>query len=252
MNKLKEHIILVTAIVIIISIMLLIQYYVIGLNKGFWVSLIPNIIVDMISILIASYFVTHLIQKNRDKKVKENTYKLLGKKFSAISTRLADYYIKFVTKGNYRSGKDETLLFNKVKEVYSNINNYVDKDFANKDIKVITVKNYYTLNPNEWAQEESWDYQKFTFHFKKVITEDINKFISCYITVLPEELIKKLLQIENYFLHGYFITPNEYGLKAQFADYNIEINEEELKKMLFDFGKEICDLLVYFEDEKNK
>ena len=95
---LKEHITIWAFVIVLSIVMLVIQHYANRLTKVFWLSLIPSIIIDSLFILIASYFIAFLLQKNEERRAKNKVYKMLGKRYEKMVMGLAKDYITFITK----------------------------------------------------------------------------------------------------------------------------------------------------------
>jgi len=247
---LKEHIAIWVFVIVLSIAMLTTQYFVEGLTKTFWLSLIPNVIIDCLFILIASYFIAFLLQKSQEKRVKNKVYKMLGKRYEKMIMNIAKDYITFLTKKPSKIADD---IFNmadikrQLKGIYTNTQDYVKSDFLRSGIDVNIVDNTIkTGNIFDNVKETKWSVQQYTYYFKQKNSKEIDEFISKYISVLPDELRESLFRIEDTLQSGIFTTGIEFGLTIDTS--NAVFSPDEFALVFKELGEDIYFLLTYFED----
>ncbi|MBU8690568.1 hypothetical protein KM918_25050 [Priestia megaterium] len=267
----KEHFLLISFTVATAIIMLLIQYYTDGLTREFWLSLVPNVLVDMLGILITSYIIASLLQKSEEKKAKERVYKMLGARFELMMNRISKNYINLVTKKPCTtvSPNDKQYLYDlilQIKELTEDNTEYIQKDFLKKEVEYLGNElsgvplGFANVNHSHGqaqsialstlSQEKFASHQVFLNFFKKDTKEKIDSFVSKYVSVLPEELREKIFNLENSLLDNVFITPLEFGVQLDIS--NAKFNVEDFQRAFKELGTDIYQLMIYFEGEKNK
>ncbi|MGG3192994.1 hypothetical protein [Priestia aryabhattai] len=267
----KEHFLLISFTIITVIIMLLVQHFTDGLNRGFWLSLVPNVIIDMLSILITSYIIAVLLQKSEEKKAKERVYKMLGKRFELMMNRISKNYINLVTKKPCTtvSPNDKQYLYDlilQIKELSSDNTEYIQKDFLKKEVEYLGNElselslGFVNINHSHrqaqgitlstLSEEKFASHQVFLNFFKKDTKEKIDSFVSKYVSVLPEELREKIFNLENSLLDNVFVTPLEFGVQLDIS--NAKFNVEDFQRAFKELGTDIYQLMIYFEGEKNK
>ncbi|MFK4411499.1 hypothetical protein ABH961_000036 [Bacillus sp. RC251] len=247
---LKEHIVIWIFVIALSIVMLIIQYYRTGLTEGFWLSLIPSIIIDSLFILIGSYFITYLLQKNEEKRAKNKVYKMLGKRYEKMVMELAKDYINFITKKPCET-KGDINNIEDVKEqvlnLHTNIKTHVKSNFLSENVKVLEFDStVQTNNILEMFKEVGWTVQTYTKYFKVKNSKDMDSFITKYISVIPEDLRERLFKVEDTLQSGVFTTPMDFNVPLNTT--NAIFSPEEFALIFKELGEDIYFLLTYFEE----
>lgn len=247
---LKEHLAIWAFVIVLSIIMLVIQHYVGGLTETFWLSLIPNIIIDCLFILIASYFIAYLLQKNQERRAKSKVYKMLGQRYEKMVVGLAKDYITFITKKPCET-KGDINNIEDVKEqvfsLYTKIEAHIKSDFLSKDIKVLLFNpQMQTKNIFDMFQEVQWSVQQYTKHFKDENSKNMDSFLTKYISVIPEDLRERSFKVEDTLQSGIFTTGMDFNV--QLNTTNAIFSPEEFTLVFKELGEDIYFLLTYFEE----
>lgn len=247
--RLKEHLAIWAFVIVLSILMLVVQHYASGLTKVFWLSLIPSIIIDSLFILIASYFIAYLLKKNEDSRVKIKVFKMLGKRYEKMIVNLGKDYITFLTKNSIEIADDvnnKVDIKRQLQELYTNTQSYVKSDFLKVGFEVNVVDNSIkTGNIFDNVKKTYLSVQQFTYYFKQKNSQEIDSFVSKYISVLPEELRESLFKVEDTLQSGIFTTGIEFGLPIDTS--NAEFSPEEFAFVFKELGEEIYYLMTYFD-----
>ena len=248
--SLKEHLVIWTFVIVLSILMLIIQYYADGLTKVFWLSLIPSVIIDSLFILIGSYFIAYLIQKNEEKRAKNKVYNMLGKRYEKMVEQLAKDYITLVTKkpcetkGDINNIED---LKEQVFKLHTNIQNYVKSDFLSKNVKVLLFNSHtHSNNIFDMFQEVESSVQQYTKYFKDKNSKSMDSFITKYISVIPDNLREKIFKVEDTLQSGIFTTPMDFNIVLD--TFNAKFSTDEFALVFKELGEDIYFLLSYFEE----
>ncbi|QSX18466.1 hypothetical protein [Priestia megaterium] len=250
----KEHLFIWLFAIVISIVMLIVQAQFDSLNEGFWLSLVPNIIADMLSIIVATYIIGILLQKNEEKKSKARVYKMFGKRFENMTISIGKDFVNFVTKkpcslkGDPNNVND---LLDQIQHFNNNPQLYIDENFLRKNIKVLHVDNsVHTGNIFDMFKELEVKFQDFTIYFKDKVSKSLSEFVTKYISVLPDELREKIFKVEDILLSDIFLT---------YQDLNIQLNTESAKfdpnqvgETFKELGEEIYGLITFFEENKGE
>ncbi|MDG5789660.1 hypothetical protein QA612_19570 [Evansella sp. AB-P1] len=110
----REHLLILCFILVVIICMILLQFIFGGVDRNFGLLLIPNMIVEMVSILVTAYIIAVLLQKNEEKKAKEKAYRLIGSRYSGLVSKVSTRYVHLITREPYGDpgglGVDERLV----------------------------------------------------------------------------------------------------------------------------------------------
>ncbi|WP_220037386.1 hypothetical protein [Bacillus sp. 196mf] len=246
---LKEHIAIWIFVIVLSIVMLVIQHYRTGLTEVFWLSLIPSIIVDSLFILIGSYFIAYLLQKNEEKRAKNKVYKMLGKRYEKMVMGLAKDYINFITKKPCETKGDINNINDVKKQVlnlHTNIQTHVKSDFLSKNVKVVEFNSkVQTNNIFDMLKEVEWPAQQYTKYFKDKNSKDVDSFITKYISVIPEDLRERLFKVEDTLQSGIFTTLMDFNIPLNTT--NAIFSTEEFALIFNELGEDIYFLLTYFE-----
>ncbi|WP_430507765.1 hypothetical protein [Rossellomorea marisflavi] len=246
----KEHIAIWAFVIVLSTVMLVIQHYANGLTKVFWLSLIPSIIIDSLFILIGSYLIAYLLQKNEEKRAKNKVYKMLGKRYENMVMGLAKDYITFITKKPCETKKDvnnRVDVKEQVFSLYTNIKNHVKSDFLSKNIEVLLFNpQIQSNNIFDMFQEIQWSVQQYTKHFKDENSKNMDSFITKYISVIPEDLRERLFKVEDTLQSGIFTTGMDFNV--QLNTTNAIFSPDEFALVFKELGEDIYFLLTYFEE----
>lgn len=247
---LKEHIAIWIFVIVLSIVMLVIQHYRTGLTEVFWLSLIPSIIVDSLFILIGSYFIAYLLQKNEEKRAKSKVYKMLGKRYEKMVMGLAKDYINFITKKPCETKGDINNIEDVKKQVlnlHTNIQTHVKSDFLSKHVKVVEFNSkVQTNNIFDMLKEVEWPAQQYTKYFKDKNSKDVDLFITKYISVIPEDLRERLFKVEDTLQSGIFTTLMDFNIPLNTT--NAIFSTEEFALVFNELGEDIYFLLTYFEE----
>ncbi|MEE3954134.1 hypothetical protein [Peribacillus frigoritolerans] len=245
---LKEHITIWTFVIVLSIVMLIIQHYAKGLTKEFWLSLIPNVIIDCLFILIASYFIAFLMQKFEERKAKNKVYKMLGQRYEKMVMGLAKDYITFITKAPCETKEDINNMEDikeQVLSLHTNIKTYIKSDFLSKSIKVLVFNpQSQTKNIFDMFQEVQCSVQQYTKHFKDENSKNMDSFITKYISVIPEDLRERLFKVEDTLQSGIFTTGIDFNVPLNTT--NAIFSPEEFALVFKELGEDIYFLLNYF------
>ncbi|MED0988422.1 hypothetical protein [Bacillus nitratireducens] len=164
----KENILLVSSIVAIILIALLIQWkFYSGINSEFVQSLIPNIIVDMGSIIFSCYLITYLVNKNQEKREKSNLYRVVGYDYLGLIESLVPTYLFVISRDtrfldlNYEP--DTYLVLKKI----NNKKVYIAPSHLNDEVE---------LNPLTYEEFMEWSRNTRLSRYLEII-ETVSKMI---------------------------------------------------------------------------
>ncbi|MBR8645136.1 hypothetical protein KEH51_15710 [[Brevibacterium] frigoritolerans] len=107
----NEHLWIFVIGFIVLGIILTAQYkFGVKNPNSFITSLLPNFFADVISVLVTTFLVTHLLQKNQERKRRMIAYATLGRDFNTLMHTVANRYIWYITKDKAANDvKDEEI-----------------------------------------------------------------------------------------------------------------------------------------------
>ncbi|WP_214780631.1 hypothetical protein [Exiguobacterium sp. s22] len=250
LRKNKEHVVIFVMLIVLVIFALMFQYSFSGFHKDFWLSLIPNIIIDCLFIFIVSYLISSLLKSNEKKQMKTTAYKMLKLKYRKLSLNLGKRYVNYISKEPHSSptGDDSLkVLISRIENISENISDYVDKDFYKKDVKTLRVNpGASAYHIDELAQEQLVDMQNFTWYLKRESLNEIDTFLLKYSVILPDDLREILFDIDILLHSGFLMTGNEFNIDIDISNATFSI--EELSNDMQKLGGKICELLKYFDD----
>ncbi len=259
-NLTKEDSFILIAAIMMISINIGLQYFFGDLNQDFWMSLIPNFIADTINIVLTAYVITYLLRKGEEKRAKDKVNKMLGKRYNNMIQAICINYIHFTTKPVEHldvseqhllsARKNIAVLKRELQEVIDDIDRFINKDFI---IHSSNVRVKHSTGPSMYKYfDEFWDHYQFAYFFKSLAKNDLDKFTSKYISVLPDDLKENLFSLEDMFLdESVFLTPIEHGTGMQEISPTSKDNLEHHKEVLKEMGIILMFLISYFEEVSN-
>lgn len=245
-NKLigkKEHIFIITFTIITIGISFLILYSLKEVNREIIVSIIPGIMVEMLSILITYYFIAYLLSKSEEKKAKFKAYKLTRKRYKGLILDIGRKYVHLISRKpfGYKSNECQEMK-QKIEEIMNNLEQLVPPDFMNEKIEWHPI----VQKPTEVSSEiKKIEHQLFCKISKEENQKIFEEFISRYMGFLPDDLRESLLTVETLFQNT-LATPLDFGLKIGF-----EVDQKEYIRNLKTLGEELIFLLEYFDEFEN-
>ncbi|MFP3918549.1 hypothetical protein U5N28_12130, partial [Lysinibacillus telephonicus] len=250
----REHKVILSFTLGIAFLMFLIQFLIDGeLDGDFWESLIPNVIIDMLGILITSYIISYLFLSSQEIKAKEKVHRMLGKRYEEMVMNLARDYITFLSKKPATVEKD---IFNmesiipQIKEINSNINNYIKEDFLKKGVSIIEFDNSIRSNSTLGKiRKKELTVQQYTYYFKKKNLSELDAFISKYLSVLPDDLRESIFRIEDLLKSGIFSTGIEVGIVLDTSEAKFDV--KDFSNVFLNLGEEILFLLTYFRGRES-
>ncbi|HHT7190026.1 TPA: hypothetical protein ACTZ5N_003425 [Bacillus cereus] len=95
----NEHLWIVLVSFIVLGIVLVTQFtYGISHSDSFWAALLPNFFADVIGILVTTYLLTYLLQRNEGKKQKKEIFEVLGYDYNRVVRDMARNYLLLITR----------------------------------------------------------------------------------------------------------------------------------------------------------
>ncbi|RSK27476.1 hypothetical protein EJF36_11595 [Bacillus sp. HMF5848] len=250
----KEHFIIWIFVIFLSVSLLLIQHLTGGLTEQFWLSFIPSTIIDSVFILIASYLIAYLLQRNEKRKLKEKVYKMLGTRYESMVMNIVKDFIAYITKEPTKVAKDVSNMKDikqQLENIKNNTNDYVREDFLRKGIRSLIIDNSInTGNIFDSFKEVELSVQQYTNYFKERHSKEIDAFISKYISVIPDDLRERIFKVEDTLQGNLFLTGREHGLTIDLS--RATFDPEQIATSLGEFGEDIHLLLTYFEDIKDE
>lgn len=254
---------IIIGILILLVILFGLQCATGGVDKEFFISLIPNVITDLIAILLGTFIISKLIGINEKNKSKEELHKVVGYEYEGLITGIARDYITLIKKEKYEL--DFVPDVKKVKDDLVEINEYLD-DYIDQDFYMKKVDDV------EWELKESYDqsspfpYEKkevqvpIVVYLRKLVedqSKQIDRFLQIYNYVLPQELLEKLFVLYNtlqapYKEYNFILESIEHDKqkKENYKPGQAEINT--IQSEISSLGNDLKPLLEYFEDVDKK
>lgn len=191
-------------------------------NENGWTdllkNLLPNIIVDAISIVITAFIVTHFINKAQGRKEKSESFQTIKVHHSMLVNNIAIMYITMMSKkpclniiNTYTdTSKSYRLLMMELKWAIRQLESRIDDNFFEKKV-VYTLKIFPNITPRELDSSRSNAYaskhQYILDYFLESTKEELEIFITKYAPFIPQELTKRIVNLESMILADKELIP---------------------------------------------
>ncbi|MGF2617749.1 hypothetical protein FZC84_11975 [Rossellomorea vietnamensis] len=250
--KHKENYV-ITLFVLLISIILLsFQAGFANLDREFWLSFIPNLITDLVGIIIAVFIINIILNRRQERQEKAKTYRMMGNRYEQLIIQMVKLYISAISRKPFVTGREEitiTKIKSMLEETIGDINFQIDENFFTKPIEVLIFhENMTTNNVFDKFRDHYVDRIDFTEYIKREIQGSLDNFINRYISILPQDLKELLFSLEDLTSGNMFLNPKK--LNPQMNPSNINFDPEVFRNFYRDFGEVLMLLLTYFEDEQ--
>jgi len=114
----KEHFWILVTSFVVLGIVLFAQYTFGDKHpESFLTSLLPNFFADVISILITTYLLAYLLQKNQEKKEKQQLYDVIKQDYIKFIHKVAGNYLYLITRNEEFINSDACGLSEMRKEI---------------------------------------------------------------------------------------------------------------------------------------
>lgn len=250
--KNKEHLYIGGVILILTLILLVVQMIFRGLNGDFWLSIIPNLITDLIGFVIATYIFSLLLNRKQERDVKQRAYKMIGEKYKEVISSISELYIICLTREPMKSKGNLPKLdecLEQIKNINNNIEEYIDSNFFVNKIHLIYFNDKKdTNNVFERFEDHYIDRMTYTEYFKNEVNVKIDLLLTKYISVLPDDLRKLLFFLENNMRNNIFLDPN--FLIPNINPSKIKFEVQEFVNGYAAIGSSLISLINYFEYEE--
>lgn len=251
-HKYKEHLYITMSIIFVILMLLVVRLIFGVLNEDFWLSLIPNVITDLIGIIVATYIINILLNKKQVRDEKSKAYEMIGKKYEGVVINISRLYINGLKREPVTTPNevgDVQHYLEQMNNLINSIEFYVDENFYSNLIHIIYVdwqKN--TSDINQKIENRYLDRLDYTDLFKNEANVHLERFITKYLSVLPNELRELLFLLENNLQSGVLMNPKVYGLHVNLS--LIKFDVEEYRVYYRELGITIIRLLNYFQKSR--
>lgn len=251
-RKYKEHIYITSSILLVILMLLVIRLLFAELDEFFWLSMIPNLITDLLGIIVATYIINILLKKKQERDEKSKAYKMVGGKFEALIFGIANMYINLLTRESIewkKEGINTEQAKGKIEQMIKNIYLYIDEDFLIQKVAfTIYNPNNKSIDLTRRFETHVADRVDYVDYFISESTKDLNTFITKYISVLPEELRELLFLLENNFQSNVLTSPKKLDIFINL--HSIKIDVEDFKNCYTEIGSTLIRLSTYFDERK--
>lgn len=227
-------------ILIAVSFSVLLQFLVFnGFDIEDLESLNINFLAGVIGLFLTYLIIDQLLEKYEERRKTTFINDSIANEYKSLLSKISQYYISYVTKKPPQTTKDltfeDTLL-----DLINNLDKYVDGDFLKKDIKVIEPKFI-----NGWieAEEKKYEYQQFCEITKLTIRKAIDEFFIKYNSLVPDDVIVNLSNINNKFMQPIFSTVLEHGIQMDIS--NAKFNPKDFREPIKEIGNCILELYKF-------
>lgn len=186
-----------------------------GFKEEFFQSLVPNIITEVLGIIITLLFVENLLEIRQRKEETRVLREIIGIQYETFLTSLTNIYLHFVIKTHTTFDSKDGPKIEDYKDILlmtiENIADYVNDDFVKKPIEILQIM----PDPQKLFTTNSIfvDYQIFCEdQFKKPTNNLINQFMSQYMAVIPVEIKNSIFRISDRLRSNILVTPRQHGL----------------------------------------
>lgn len=236
MKKRVISIILASALISII-----LQIYIFnGFNKDTWEALNINFLAGLLSLILTYLIIDRLLDEHDKKRKVTFISKSISNEYKTLLGTISQYYISYVTKKPPETSKEIDEFDKVIINLLGNMDDYINGDFLRNGITVIQPK----FN-NGWIEPEKkvYGYQEFCEITKQTIRKSIDEFFIKYNSLIPEEVILNLSNVNNYFLQPIFTTGFEQGIRIDLT--NAQFDPKHFKEPIEEIGKSILELYKF-------
>jgi hypothetical protein len=211
-----------------------------GFDKEVFEALNINFLAGVIGVVLTYLIIDRLLEKYEERRKTTFINESIANEYKSLLSKISQYYITYVTKCPPQTTKDQDSFEKVISNLINNLDKHVDGDFLRKNITVIQPK-----LKNGWIEpeEKKYEYQDFCELTKQNIRKSIDDFFIKYNSLIPEEVIVNLSNINNCFMQPIFTTGLEYGIRIDIS--NAQFNPEDYKKSINEIGHYIVKLYEY-------
>ena len=240
----KRKILYIIIIAVIISVFIQILVFN-GFDKDALESLNINFLAGVIGVFLTYLIIDCLLEKYEERRKKTFINDSIANEYKSLLSRVSQYYITYVTKNPPQTTKEIDSYEKVIIGLIDNLEKYVDGDFLKNDIKVIEPK-----YKNGWieAGEKKYEYQQFCEITKQTIRKAIDEFFIKYNSLVPEDVIVNLSNINNKFMQPIFTTTLAHGIQMDIS--NAKFDPKDFRDPIKEIGN--CILQLYTYDKQNK
>lgn len=255
-NLPKEYVIitLIATAVSVSSVLLFVNF---PFNEHGWTgllkNLLPNIIVDAISIVITAFIITHFISKAQGRKEKRESFQTIRVHHSLLVSNLATMYNTMMSKRpslyfiDTYTGTSSNYRFQMTELKWSSelVNTRIDDDFFEREV-VYTLKIFPDIIHNSKSESSrsnayACKHEYVLDYFLESTKIELEKFITKYSAFIPKELTRRIVNLESIILADKELVPwLPNGLKKWTTKDYVETYEE--------LGLRIYALFEYYEE----
>ena len=282
----KEHYIILGIISLIITIMLVLQWKVFnGFTQNFGESLIPNVLIDMLSIVFTGYLVTYLNNKNVEKRDKGILFGIIAVDFYPLIYKLIMNYLFLIFRDAKHLGHHfideekeireqlraiamEKFDYDKVHEpfvidlfslaqtleisfmhTYLKGNEYREKMNKGEDLSSFAHLIVEAMKHKNWSQEEAAfriDPHTFFTQYREFFITELDEFYTKHQYVVPMNMKMAFSLIDMYLREH---IPNHFNCvkNGQIDCTDFEV-EEQFKSYINQVTMQFIHLLNYFKE----
>lgn len=209
-----------------------------GFNYIFLSALIPNIIITILGLLLSITILDKLLKRKKLLDDRSVIQDILGNQYQDFVSEISNIFLYYVLKEPPSLVGGITIeAFNKAtNKVILNLDDYVDKEFILKPIKIMS------FNPSDiWNPVyQEIDYYEFCEqYFKNTINDNITDFLGKYITILPSDIRISIFIILDELNSPTFTSPKKFGIKLDRNNTKLDANpsKEVIKNIAIEIEK---------------
>jgi hypothetical protein len=221
-------------------------------NDNGWTGLIknllPNIIIDAISIVVTAFVVTHFLSKAPGRREKEESFQTIRVQHSMLVNKIVAQYITMIRKqphteyiNTYKSiSSSYEFQMHKLHHIANNMGDYLKKDFFNEKV-IYNLKifpNITISEPDEIGHYAS-KHRYLLDYFLESTKEELEKFIIKYADFIPKELSNRIVHLESMIL-----ADKEFVAWLPNGVWTLKDHRDAYKEL----GNRIHALLSYYEE----
>lgn len=232
-------------IIIAVSITVLLQFLAFdGFDKETFEALNISFLAGVIGVVLTYLIIDRLLEKYEERRKTTFINDSIANEYKSLLSKISQYYITYVTKNPTQTTKEIDSYEKVIISLIDNLEKYIDGDFLKKDIKVIEPKYI-----NGWieAEEKKYEYQQFCEITKQTIRKVIDEFFIKYNSLVPEDAIVNLSNINNKFMQPIFTTTLVHGIQMDIS--NAKFDPKDLQNPIREIGS--CILQLYKYDKQN-
>ncbi|AIF68426.1 hypothetical protein GZ22_18550 (plasmid) [Terribacillus saccharophilus] len=204
-------------------------------------NLLPNFITELFFIPITVILITNIINKAQENKAREDAYHTIGAVHLNTINPIVIDYIQLVTARPYKDlYMNNSVIREELLDTIDNLESTITGDHING---IIT---YYKFDEDKTvAIKKRLHHNQFLAIYKEKSTQRLDKYLTKYVAVIPKDLTKKIIRVEQAFLHKKLKV--YYNNLGKAMNWESTILTTEFYAAYKELGDALYDLVTYFK-----